>query len=167
MNKAQKMLLFTGLALISFTMAYGVYYALFDEHQTLQGMGLAMTEGFVQAAQGDLAAAFAALDSFGVISAEYGTEVHAHGHWGMLALILIVLGLNFDRLALSAGRCVLLAVLLSASAFFFPLGVLLQSTALAGFGKLLSIGGSGGMIVGLLLSAWSLWRAPASEESLQ
>ena len=161
MMAAQRVLILTGLFLIACTMAFGVGYAIFDEHQTLVGMGTQMATGFMQAAAGDMDAAFAALDSYGAISTEYRHEVHAHGHWGMLSLILIVIGLVFQRLGLSEGRGLALAWLLALSAALFPLGVLLQIGPAAGLGKLLSLAASSGMILGLLITVWTLLREPA------
>jgi hypothetical protein len=139
-------------------MTYGVAYAIFDEHQTLVGMGTQMATGFMEASDGDMDAAYAALDSYGALTREYRNEVHSHGHWGMLALILIVLGLSFDHLALDEKHGVLLAFLLAASAAFFPLGVLLQIGPAAGLGKILSMGGSIGMILGLLAAVYGLLK---------
>ncbi|MBE9539608.1 MAG: hypothetical protein IMF06_11030, partial [Proteobacteria bacterium] len=98
-------------------------------------------------------------DSYGALTREYRYEVHSHGHWGMLALILIVLGLSFDRLALAEKHCVLLACLLAASAALFPLGVLLQIGPAAGFGKVLSVVGSIGMVLGLLAAVYGLLKS--------
>ena len=161
MMAAQRVLILSGLFLIACTMAFGVGYAIFDEHQTLVGMGTQMATGFMQAAAGDMAAAFAALDSYGAISTEYRYEVHSHGHWGMLSLILIVIGLVFQRLGLSQRRGLALAWLLALSAALFPLGVLLQIGPAAGFGELLSLAASSGMILGLLIAVWTLLREPA------
>ncbi len=161
MNTAQRILILTGLFLIACTMAFGVGYAIFDEHQTLVGMGTQMATGFMQAADGDMSAAFAALDSYGAISAEYRAEVHAHGHWGMLSLILIVIGLVFKQLGLSERQGVALAGMLALSAALFPLGVLLQIGPAAAIGKLLSVPASAGMVLGLLITAWTLLRNPA------
>lgn len=159
MNVAQRILILTGLALISCTMAYGVGYALFDEHQTLVGMGTQMATGFMEASRGDMTGAFTALDSYGALTREYRNEIHSHGHWGMLSLILIVLGLNFSRLTLTERQAVILASVLAGSAFVFPLGVLLQIGPAAGFGKILSVAGSIGMVAGLLAYVFALYRA--------
>lgn len=159
MNLAQRILILSGLALISCTMAYGVGYALFDEHQTLVGMGTHMATGFMEASRGDMTAAFTALDDYGALTREYRNEVHSHGHWGMLSLILIVLGLNFGRLTLTERQAVLLASVLAASAAVFPLGVLLQIGPAAGFGKILSVAGSIGMVAGLLVYTYALYRS--------
>jgi hypothetical protein len=161
MSGAQRILILTGIALIACTMMFGVGYALFDEHQTLVGMGTYMATGFIEAARGDMSAAFAALDSYGALSQEYRYEVHSHGHWGMLSLILIVLGLMWDRLALGARQGLILASVLAASAAFFPLGVLLQIGPAAALGKLLSVVASTGMVLGLIVAVYSILKSPA------
>jgi len=98
MHLENRILILSGLALITMTMFFGVYYAVFDEHQTLVGMGVAMMNGFVAAADGDRVAAYAALQQYGEIAAEYKREVHFHGHFGFLSLILILYGLVVHKL---------------------------------------------------------------------
>ncbi len=159
MNTAGRILILTGVILIACTMAFGVGYALFDEHQTLVGMGMHMATGFMEAASGDMEAAYGALDAYGALTQEYRNEVHSHGHWGMLSLILIVLGLMFDRLALSEKQGVLLASLLAASTALFPLGVLLQIGPAAAIGKLFAVAGSMGMVLGLLVAVACLLKS--------
>jgi hypothetical protein len=39
MNRARKVLIFGGTLLAAFGMLYGLHYAVFVEHQTLDGMG--------------------------------------------------------------------------------------------------------------------------------
>ena len=158
MNNAQRVLILTGVLLIACTMVFGVAYAIFDEHQTLAGMGVHLATAFVEASQGNMEAAYGALDSYSAMNTEYRNEVHSHGHWGMLALILIVLGLVFDRLTLSDKQALALAWLLALSATLFPLGVLLQIGPAATLGKILSVPASLGMVLGLLASAWALLR---------
>jgi hypothetical protein len=158
MSNAQRLLVCTGIALISFTMAFGVWYAIFDEHQTLVGMGVQMATGFMEAAKGNMEAAYSALDNFGAISAEYRKEVHSHGHWGMLSLVLICLGLVFDQVQFSEKTKKALAWLLAGSTILFPLGVLMQIGPAASAGQLLSMAGSVGMIVGLLMTVGGLLR---------
>lgn len=161
MNAPAKILIMTGLALIAMTMFFGVGYAVFDEHQTLVGMGTMMANGFAEAARGDLQAAFEAFEAYGALSREYGNEIHSHGHWGMLALILIVLGLVFNRLAFSAKQRIVLAWLLALSAALFPFGVLLQIGPAAALGEVLAILGSAGMVGGLLATVYGLLRRMA------
>ena len=159
MSTPQRILILTGLFLIGFTMAFGVWYALFDEHQTLVGMGVQMATGFAEMAAGNPEASSAALENYAALNAEYRKEVHAHGHWGMLSLVLIIVGMAFNRLGISQRQGLLLAWLLALSAALFPLGVLMQIGPAAGLGKLLSVPASLGMVLGLLISAWALIRA--------
>jgi hypothetical protein len=160
MNTPPRILILSGLVLIACTMAFGVGYAVFDEHQTLVGMGMYMATGFMEASNGNMDAAYTALDSYGALTQEYRNEVHSHGHWGMLSLILIVLGLMFDRLTLGEKQGLIVACLLSASAALFPLGVLLQIGPAASIGKILSIAGSTGMVLGLLAAVYGFLKSP-------
>lgn len=50
MSRAQKVLIFGGLILAAFGMLYGLRYALFIEHKTLDGMGSSLNRAFVAAA---------------------------------------------------------------------------------------------------------------------
>lgn len=164
MTKAQRILIATGMCLIGITMAFGVIYAIFDEHQTLQGMGVLLATGFVEAAQGNMEAAHTALENFGTLNKEYRNEIHSHGHWGMLSLLLIILGLVYNRLGLSPQRGLQLAWLLALSALLFPLGVLFQVWSItAELGKLLTIPSSLGMILGLLIATWALIKEPSPQ----
>lgn len=158
MNTENRILIFSGLGLLAMTMLFGVGYALFDEHQTLVGMGTSMAEGFTQAATGDMNAAFAALERYGLIGQEYRREVHAHGHWGMLGLILLVYGLVIQATGYSAPTRVRLAALMAICAFAFPLGVLLQIGPAAALGQVLSMVGSVGMIAALLILVLGVLR---------
>ncbi len=160
MKAPQQVLIASGLALIAFTMGFGVWYAIFDEHQTLDAIGASLAGAFVHAAGGDMAAAVVSLENYAALDREYRYEVHAHGHWGMLAIILIIMGLVFQRLGLSPPRGLLLAWVLAGSAALFPLGVLLQIGPLLGAGKVLAVAGSAGMIAGMLVFAYCLWRRP-------
>jgi hypothetical protein len=54
MNTARKILIFGGLTLAVFGMLYGLYYALFVEHQTLDRMGSSLAAAVVHAAEGNL-----------------------------------------------------------------------------------------------------------------
>ena len=151
MNTENRILIFTGLGLLAMTMFFGVVYALFDEHQTLAGMGQSMATAFVEAAGGNLEAAHAALDRYGAIAQEYRREVHAHGHWGMLGLILLVYGFVIQATGFGAVARVRVASFMAACAVVFPLGVLLQIGPAAQLGRLLSMAGSIGMVVALLI----------------
>lgn len=158
MNAAQRILIIAGIAIIGFTMSFGVWYAIFDEHQTLNAIGLNLASGFIHAATGDLSAAMTSLDNYAAVNREYRFEVHSHGHWGMLALILLILGLVFQQLGLSERQGLALAWLLALSAALFPLGILIQTGPALAIGKALSLFGAVGMVLGLLVSAWGLIR---------
>jgi len=161
MIKEQNILTLTALFLIASTMFFGVGYAVFDEHQTLVGMCTLMATGFMVAAGGNMDASFAALDSYDALSQEYGYEVYSHDHWGMLSLILLILGLVFQQLGLSEKQGLALAWLMAVSTVFFPLGVLLQIGPAAAVRKVLAVPASAGLVLRWLIAAMALLRKQA------
>lgn len=138
-----------GLLLALWGMVYGLWYALFDEHQTLERMGSRLAEGFALAAERRLPAAQAAIDSYAAARFEYVREVDAHSHWSGLALLLILFGVIFDQVAFSEPRRLLLALMLVAGSFVFPLGVILQTLSRSAVPQILAAAGSGLLIVAL------------------
>jgi hypothetical protein len=158
MTAAQKLLAIGGLALAIFGMSYGLYYALFDEHQTLEGMGMSLATGFAQAAERNLPEAHDAIDDFGAIRFEYVREVHAHSHWISLSMVLFVLAIAFKRIAFGERTQLLIAVSLVCGSLLLPLGVILQTfplgilaKAIAGVGSIAVVVGFAAVTAGLLL----------------
>ena len=139
-------------------MLYGLWYALFDEHQTLEQIGGAMANSFVDAAGRDLSGALEKLERYRLLGTDYAREVHAHSHWITLSMILIVLGLAYERVNYGASIKLGLAVVLSIGSFMFPLGVLLQNFPFAMLGKLLAQAGSLAVILSFLLITVGLFR---------
>ncbi len=161
MSPSRKLLLVSGLLLVVWGMSYGLYYALFDEHQTLESITVALMDGFAAAAHRNLPEAQAALARYEVWKFEYVREVDVHSHWSGLALLLIVFGLIFDQVAYSERTRSYLAVLLVAGSFLFPLGVILQTVSRGVLPQALAVVASSLLIVGLAAVAWGFYRAPA------
>ncbi len=101
MSSSRKLLILGGLALAAVGMLYGLYYALFAEHQALDGMGAALTEAFVTAAERHLPQSNAAIDDYARTKYVYLRQVDVHSHWIGLAMLLIALGAAFDRVNFS------------------------------------------------------------------
>lgn len=154
MNKAQKILIIGGLSLTLLGMCYGLYYALFDEHQTLHGMEISMATGFAKAAENNLPEALTAVENFADIQFEYVREVHAHSHWTSLGMLLIVLGMAFNQIAFNERHRFFIALGLLSGAIIFPLGVLLQNFSTGLLGSILSIFGTIAIIVSFFLVTW-------------
>lgn len=149
MERSRKILLVGGLLLTLWGMGYGLYYALFDEHQTLERMGERLAAGFAHAAERETPNSHAALDEFARTKYEYVREVDVHSHWTGLAMLLVLLGIIFDYVGFEERWRFRLAVLLVAGSALYPLGVILQ-TVDQGFGpKALAVAGSGALIVAL------------------
>jgi hypothetical protein len=80
----------------------------------------------------------------------YERQVDVHGHWIGLAMLLIVVGIGFDRVNFSERMRMILAVGLLAGAVIFPLGVLLQTVSHGELPRVVAIVGSGLVIAGLV-----------------
>jgi len=162
MSRSSRVLFLGGWTLALLGMSYGLWYALFDEHQTLEQMGSALAESFVHAAEGDLPAAHMALKDYAGTQAEYVREVHAHGHWIVLAMVMIALGLAFDRVNLPEKVRYATAWLMGAGSAAFPLGVLLGNILMipALLADGLAIVGAAAVILALALTAIGMLRNP-------
>lgn len=160
MTGSQKILLSGGLALTILAMAYGFWYALVDEHPTLEHMGSSLTNAFVEVARGNMEQAQESLNAYGATRFEYAREVHTHGHLAALSTLLLLLGLFFNQLAFSERIRLYLASLLVLGTAALPLGSILEiwitglvPNAVALLGAVSVIGGLGAVAVGLLRSA--------------
>jgi hypothetical protein len=159
MTPSRKLLVFGGLALAVWGMCYGLVYAVFVEHQTLEGIGSALASGFMQAAEGRMPESQSALADAASRSYVYVRQVDAHGHWIGLALLLLILGIGFDRVVFSETIRNLLAAALFLGSVLFPLGILLETWNHGAGPKAIAVGGSALVIIGLCGVAWGFARA--------
>jgi hypothetical protein len=160
LSRARKLLICGGLLLAAFGMLYGLHYALFVEHQTLDGMGASLTEAFVAAADRHLPASSAAIDRYARTKYVYVRQVDVHSHWIGLAMLLIVLGAVFDHVGFVERMRLWIAIVLLSGATIFPLGVLLQTAMEQTLGTALAIGGAALVTSGLVLTAVGIARKP-------
>jgi hypothetical protein len=160
LSRARKLLVFGGLLLAAWGMLYGLHYALFVEHQTLDGMGASITEGFVAAAERHLPASGAAIDRYARTKYVYVRQVDVHSHWVGLAMLLIVLGAVFDHVGFAERVRFWIAIMLLSGAAIFPLGVLLQTTMQGPLPNVLAIGGAAFVTSGLMLTTIGIARRP-------
>jgi len=158
MTAPRKVLILGGLGLAAWGMAYGIVYAVFIEHQTLDGLGAALATGFMRAAERRLPESQAALADAASRSYVYVRQVDAHSHWIGLGLLLVVLGIAFDRVAFHEKGRVLLARILLAGSALFPLGVLLETWNRGPVPQALAVAGSALVTLGLGATAWGFAR---------
>jgi len=159
MNRARKVLVFGGLALASFGMLYGLYYAVFVEHQTLDHMGGSLATAFVCAAERQIPESRMALDAYALTKYDYVRQVDVHSHWIGLAMLMIVLGAAFDRVAFGDRLKLWTAWALLAGSVLFPLGVILQTASHGSmFASALAIVGSALVIGALAVTAFGFMR---------
>ena len=143
-------------------MLYGLHYALFIEHQTLDGMGNSLAESFVSVANQSPGQARNAIQAYGAIKYDYVRQVDAHSHWGGLAMLMIVLGLVFDKVGFAESIRRWLSIALLAGSILFPFAVLLQTVkGTAMLASVLAVLGSALVIVALSAVAWGFLRQSA------
>lgn len=154
---ARQLLLFGGIALAILGMSYGLWYAVFAEHQALDGIGVSLTTGFQAAAQRNPADAEKALLQYRQAKYNYDRQVDVHGHWLGLSMLLIVLAIASDQISIEEKWKFLLALGLLLGSVLFPFGVLMQTwshgtlpRALAIVGSTLVIASLVGMVPGFL-----------------
>ncbi|MEK6301664.1 MAG: hypothetical protein AABO41_13220 [Acidobacteriota bacterium] len=127
MSGPRKVLIISGAALALWGMSFGLYYALFAEHQALDKIGRSLAESFTHGAESDLFLSRESLQTYADAQFDYVRSVDVHSHWIGLAMLLIVFGVMFDRVGFTESRRMLLAWMLAAGSFAFPLGVILQT----------------------------------------
>jgi hypothetical protein len=156
---SRKLLIFGGMALAAFGMLYGLQYALLVEHQTLDLMGGSLAQSFSAAAGRHPAQSQAALKEYGETKYDYVRQVDAHSHWVGLAMLMIVLGVIFERVNFSEGIRQTVAFCLLAGSALFPLSIILQTYHHGALVlKALAVVGSGLVIVALMATAWGFAR---------
>ncbi|HYL61280.1 MAG TPA: hypothetical protein VE077_01575 [Candidatus Methylomirabilis sp.] len=153
MSGARRLLLLGGIALAVWGMGYGLWYAVFAEHQALDGIGASLTTLFSAGAQKDGPGVEAGFDRYKEAKYVYDRQVDVHSHWIGLALLLAVIGIGFDRVNFSERLKALLAIGLILGAFVFPLGVLLQTFSHGPFPRVVAVVGSALVIASLAFAA--------------
>jgi hypothetical protein len=155
-SPSRRVLLVGGVALAVVGMCHGTWYAVFAEHQALERIGASLASAFTQASERNVAQATASLAEYREAKYAYERQVDAHGHWIGLAMLLIVLGVAFDRVALAEKLRLALAMGLLAGAALFPLSVLLQTFSHGSVPRILTVASSALMIATLAVAALGL-----------
>ncbi len=158
MSRPSRLLIAGGLALLIWGMGYGLWFALFDEHQTLERMGVSLATAFAKAAERKMPEVHPALEDYAATRFEYVREVDVHSHWSGLAMLLMVLGLVFDRVGYDERKRRGLAAMLLGGSVIFPLGVILQTFDRSPVPQAIAVAGSGMLIVALALVALGFLR---------
>jgi hypothetical protein len=161
MSAPQRLLIVGGLLLALVGMSYGLWYAVFVEHQTLEHIGGALAAGFSQAAARNLPQARAAFQEYGEAQYDYVRQVDVHSHCIGLAMLLIVFGALFDRVAFGERVRLWLASGFVMGAVLFPLGVFLQTMDHGSLPRAITIIGSALVIAALAGSFLGLARESA------
>ena len=162
MSSARKVLIFGGVALAALGMLYGLQYAVFTEHQTLDRMVGSLASSFADAATGRRTEAHSAVAAYGSTNYDYVRQVDVHSHWIGLAMLMIVLGAAFDSVAFGERVQLVIALGLLLGSAVFPLGVILQTFQHGNvFASALAIAGSALVMAALAASAIGFARQSA------
>ena len=153
MTSANKTYIVGGLLLVLIGLIFGVYYAIFDEHQTLVAMGMAFAQSFFEAAAGNETGVSESIEVFRANSFEYVREVSFHAHIIELGTLALIIPLFAHRIGWSDGRKLLIARLFIIGSLVFTVAVLAQTVALGPLTQGLAVMGSGLVIacVGILV----------------
>ena len=149
MSGPRRVLIVGGIALAIWGMSYGLWYAVFAEHQALNRIGASLSDGFAGAAERKPEVMRASLSEYREAKYVYDRQVDVHGHWIGLAMLLIVLGIGFERVGFSERVRYWLAVALLAGAVIFPLGVMMQTWSHGELPRVVALAGSALVIGGL------------------
>jgi len=160
---ARRILLLGGIALAILGMSYGLWYAIFAEHQALDGIGHSLASGFQAAAEKNSAARESSLLQYQQAKYAYDRQVDVHGHWIGLAMLLIILAIAFDHVAFSEKLKQLLAWTLLLGAALFPLGVLMQTWSHGALPRAIAILGPALVIAALTGIAFGFTRRQGVE----
>ena len=159
MTGSRKLLVLGGMALAAVGMLYGLYYAVFVEHQTLDQMGGSLAHAFASAAERNSSESQTALEAYASTKYDYVRQVDAHSHWIGLGMLMILLGALFERVNFSEAMRQAIAIGLLTGSAVFPLAVILQTYHHGAFIlKALAVVGPGLVIVGLTAIAWGFAR---------
>jgi hypothetical protein len=163
MSASRKVLILGALALAACGMLYGLHYALFVEHQTLDRMGGSLAASFSAAAGQNQDQSQIALQGYAETKYDYVRQVDAHSHWTGLAMLMFALGVIFGRVQFRESMRTLIAWGLMIGSVLFPAAVLFQTYNHGAFlWKAFSIAGSGMVIVALAATAWGFARSRLS-----
>src|SRR5262249_19434766 len=139
-----------GIALALWGMAYGLWYAVFAEHQALDGIGASLSGAFASAAERQPERAQAALGQYRETKHAYDRQGDVHSHWIGMAMILIVLGIGLNRVVFPDRIKLALSLSAFLGAVIFPLGVLLQTVSHGVFPLAIAVIGSALLLIALV-----------------
>ena len=150
MSGSRRLLILGGIALALWGMGYGLWYAVFAEHQALNSIGFSLTAAFDASASQNPGTAEMALNDYKEAKYVYDRQVDIHSHWIGLAMLLVVIGIGFDQVRFAESYKLLLASALLSGAAIFPFGVMLQTFDHGPIPRAIAIFGSALVIVGLV-----------------
>jgi hypothetical protein len=164
MSGSRRLVIVGGIALALWGMVYGLWYAVFAEHQALNAIGASLAAAFDASASRHSDYAERAFHNYKEAKFIYDRQVDVHGHWIGLAMLLIVVGMAFDRVRFAERFKLIIAAALVSGAAIFPFGVLLQTFDHGAIPRGIAILGSALVIAALLGITLGLGARQSSKE---
>lgn len=155
-----------GMGLVLIGLIFGLWYAIFAEHQTLDAMGRAFAGSFTEAARRNREGVEDRLAALGAASYRYLREVSTHAHIIELGTLALIVPLFSHRIRWSEGKKLLLARFFIAGSFLFCLGVYLQTLLPGRPSQALAAAGSGLVIACVSALALGLTRSSPPDAQL-
>src|SRR5258708_1222661 len=145
---------------------WGCGLEVLGEVEGVDDIGRSLRGGFAGGAERNPGVMESSMEQYREAKYVYERQVDGHGHWIGLAMLLIVLGIGFDRVNFAERFKMFLAIGLLVGAVVFPLGVLLQTISHGPLPRAIAIAGSGFVIVGLIGSAVGAFARRSSAMSI-
>jgi len=164
MSGSRRLVIVGGIALALWGMGYGLWYAIFAEHQALHAIGSSLAAAFDASASRNPDYAGTAFHHYKEAKFIYDRHVDVHGHWIGLAMLLIVVGIAFDRVRFAERFKLMIAAALVGGAVIFPFGVLLETFDRRAIPQGIAILGSVLVIAAMLGITLGLAARESSEE---
>lgn len=160
--RSRRILLVGGAALAIAGMAFGLWYAVFAEHQALDRIGSSLALSFVHAAERNVPESQGALKQYTEAQYIYVRDVDVHGHWIGLAMLLVVLAFAMERMYFAETVRVWISVGLFLGSFLFPFGVFLETLSHGGGPQAVAVAGSGLVLLSLTAIVFAFARGPSA-----
>jgi hypothetical protein len=171
---AQRVLIFSGIALIAGGMLFGDIFAVFLLHQNGGQTGAALLAASRAVAVGNSLAVKDSFEHIGGLLEDHGTKVDAHVHMTGAGFLALLLALVQPYVALPQKRKRLLAWWFVVGGLLLPIGIFLihyvglaySPSSVIGWASVLADSAGALLIAVLCAEAWGLWKHFRSGDSV-
>lgn len=164
MEKLQLRLVIGGLVIILLGFLYGMAHTLSVDHTPRMSLRDDYESGFAELAdrgldQQSVRSTLQHIETVNTSSIKYQRAIGAHTHAIYLGMLVIILGLFFNRILAGSRHSTLLAAMLGAGVVIYPLGLAAQAAGFILLGEGLALLGSLMIIASIMVLIGALFRA--------